>query len=61
MKRAFRQAVARHLAGQDDPINAEIVTEEDVARLPEPVQRYMGYTKVIGKKKVSCVRLKQKG
>ena len=38
-----------------------VVTEEMLQDLPEPVQRYLRYTGVIGKPFVDTVRLKQKG
>ena len=40
---------------------SEVVTEEDIRGLPEPVQRYLRYTGIIGKEKIRAVRLKQKG
>lgn len=42
-------------------ITPEFVTEEDIEGLPEPVQRYLRYTQIIGKEKIRTVRLKQKG
>ena len=39
----------------------EVVTEEDIKSLPEPVQRYLRYTQMIGKEKIKTVRLKQGG
>jgi hypothetical protein len=39
----------------------DIVTEVDLADLPEPVQRYLRYTGIIGKEKINTVRLKQAG
>ena len=42
-------------------IKPEIVTEENIKRLPEPVQRYLTHSQVIGKEKIRTVRLKQKG
>jgi len=39
----------------------EVVTEEDLAGLPAPVQKYLRYTQIIGKEKIHTVRLKQKG
>lgn len=38
-----------------------ILTEEDIKELPEPVKRWLRYSDVIGKEKVTSVRLKQKG
>jgi hypothetical protein len=40
---------------------SEVVTHADIERLPEPVQRWLRYSGVIGKKRVATVRLKQKG
>lgn len=45
-------------AGEKEP---NIVTEDDIKDLPEPVQKYLRYTGVIGKEKIETVRLKQKG
>ena len=39
----------------------DIVTEADLADLPDTVQRYLLYTSIIGKEKINTVRLKQKG
>ena len=39
----------------------EVVTERDLEGLPQPVQRYLRYTQIIGKEKVRTVWLKQKG
>ncbi len=38
-----------------------IVTEADVTGLPDPVQRYFRYAGIVGKEKVSTVRLRQTG
>lgn len=42
-------------------IKPQVVTEEDIKGLPEPVQRYLRYTGVIGKEKIKAVRLRQRG
>ncbi|UCC39789.1 MAG: hypothetical protein JSV96_18765 [Candidatus Aminicenantes bacterium] len=39
----------------------DLVIEEDIKELPEPVQRYLRYIQIIGKEKIRTVRLKQKG
>jgi|Deesub1362B_J571_1020462.scaffolds.fasta_scaffold00052_13 hypothetical protein len=39
----------------------EVITEADIGGLPEPVQRYLKYTQIIGKEKIKTVRLKQGG
>ena len=44
-----------------EEITPEIVTDEDMEGLPEPVQRYLRYTQIIGKEKIKTVRLKQGG
>ena len=42
-----------------------LITEEDIKHLPEPVQKYLRYTQVIGKSKIkskiSTVKIEQKG
>lgn len=40
---------------------SDIITEKDLEGLPEPVQRYLRFAQVVGKRKVSTVRLKQTG
>ncbi|MCD6574502.1 hypothetical protein J7K97_02345 [Candidatus Aerophobetes bacterium] len=40
---------------------AEIITEEDVTKLPEPVQRWLQRAQITGKEKIVSVRLKQEG
>lgn len=40
---------------------SEIITEADLAPLPEPVQHYLRYAQVLGKTKVKCVKVRQKG
>lgn len=42
-------------------VEPKVVTEEDIKGLPEPVQRYLRYSQIIGKEKIGTVRLKQKG
>lgn len=37
------------------------IAAADIIKLPEPVQRYLRYSGVIGKEKIQTVRLKQKG
>ncbi len=39
----------------------EVITEEDLKGLPEPVQRHLRHAGVVGRKKVNSVRLKQEG
>jgi hypothetical protein len=40
---------------------ADVVTEDDLRRLPEPVQRWMRYARVVGKPFPKTARLKQEG
>jgi hypothetical protein len=42
-------------------IQPRLITEADLAPLPDPVQRYLRYTGVIGKSQVRCARVKQSG
>jgi hypothetical protein len=42
-------------------IKPRIITEADLAPLPDPVQRYLHYTGVIGKPQVRCARVVQSG
>ena len=53
-------ASAREVLSKNTP-DQGIVTEADLAGLPEPVQRYLRYTGVIGKERINTVRLKQTG
>jgi len=52
---------AKELFREGKEITPEIVTDEDIRGLPEPVQRYLKYTQIIGKEKIKIVRLKQGG
>ena len=52
---------AAHLFQDRKQTKKELITEEDIEGLPEPLQRYLMFTQIIGEKKVSSVRLKQKG
>jgi hypothetical protein len=40
---------------------SKIVTEDDLAPLPMPVQRYLRFTQVVGKPRVKCVKVRQTG
>ena len=42
-------------------IPPQIVTEKDLRGLPEPVQRWLLYSRVTGEEKITTVRLKQDG
>ena len=41
--------------------NNDVLTEAEIAHLPEPVQRWLLNANVVGREKVHSVRLKQKG
>ncbi|MGA2504611.1 MAG: DUF6544 family protein [Anaerolineales bacterium] len=41
--------------------SGEVITEADLVPLPEPVQRYLQFAQVIGKPRVRCVKVRQKG
>ncbi|MBO8180172.1 MAG: hypothetical protein H0Z19_06780 [Archaeoglobus sp.] len=52
---------ANEILGDVGEAIPEIVTAEDLEGLPEPVQRYLKYTQIIGKEKITTVRLEQGG
>ena len=52
---------AKELFKESDMTKPKVITEEDVQNLPEPVQRYLRYTQIIGKEEINTVRLKQGG
>ncbi|MBN1369680.1 MAG: hypothetical protein JW954_05545, partial [Dehalococcoidaceae bacterium] len=60
----FKRKAGREAAGllqQAIRFPSGIITEEDISRLPEPVQKYMRYTRALGRERTSTVRLKQRG
>ena len=52
---------AKEIFREGKEIKPEVVTEGNIEGLPEPVQRYLKYTQIIGKEKIKTVRLKQGG
>jgi len=50
-----------NLFNKQDKSRTKAITEDDLKRLPEPVQRYFRYSGVIGMVPVKTVSLKQKG
>lgn len=56
----FKREVADMFAGVNDTA-PEVVTEADLERLPEPMQRYLRYTGVVGMERIRAVRLRQRG
>jgi hypothetical protein len=61
MKKRVQREVAELFEKEKDAVITRKITEEELDGLPEPVQRYMCYTQIIGKERVRTVRLKQKG
>lgn len=56
----YRKDVQRALAQQTKG-QLEILTEADIAHLPEPVQKYIRYTRSIGKPKIEQMRIRFSG
>jgi hypothetical protein len=46
---------------QAQKAESKMVTEADLAPLPEPVQRYLRYAQVLGKPRVKCAKVRQTG
>jgi len=60
----FKQKVkneVEELFRKSKEVRPEVVSEADIEGLPEPVQRYLKHSQVIGKEKIGTIRLKQKG
>ena len=53
--------MAAELFGKARTQNQAPITETDLATLPEPLRRYLAQTGVIGRPRISTVRLKQEG
>lgn len=61
---AFDQQIDGEVAalfGEMEEIHGDIVTPEDLIQLPEPVQRWLTFSGIVGKEKAQTVRLKQEG
>lgn len=58
--KTFKLKVAKLFSSQSK-VEAKVVTDDDIRHLPEPVQRYLRYTGIIGRQRVAFVRLKQVG
>jgi hypothetical protein len=52
---------ALELWQQSEQTHPVLITEADVLRLPEAMQRYLRYAHVVGKEPIQTVRLKQRG
>lgn len=50
-EKKFRNDVTQNLSG-NIPVNKEMLTEKDLAHLPEPVQKYLRYVGVVNKPRV---------
>jgi hypothetical protein len=61
MKKRVQREVNELFEKEKDEIIPRKITEKDLDGLPEPVQRYLRYTQIIGMEKARTVRLKQKG
>ena len=53
---AFKADVKKHIA-QTNFSNNDLLTEEDIATLPDPVQKYLRYTGSVNKPKVKNMKL----
>jgi hypothetical protein len=60
MNRTLRNE-ARELLQQARPVQPDLITEAHLLALPEPVQRYLRYSQVVGKEPIRTARLKQRG
>lgn len=61
---AFKRRVAAEVGDLFQSIRSgerQVITEEDLQSLPEPVQRYLKQAQIIGRERIRTVRLKQKG
>lgn len=60
MKKQYKKEVSSRLQ-QETVYSTEVLTEKDLAHLPEPVKKYILLTGFVGKEKVSNVFLKGSG
>ncbi len=63
-KKTFTGKVHREVTAiyrQATPVHPDIVTESEVGGLPEPVQRWLRVSGIIGNERILTVRLKQQG
>jgi hypothetical protein len=60
LKNRYNQSVRAHLS-RVKKVEKEILKKEDIAHLPGVVQKYLHYTKVVGKEKVISFRAEFKG
>jgi len=60
----FRRMVeseARKIFEDSRSSRPKLITEDDIRDLPEPVKRYLKYTKILGKENIETVKLRYKG
>src|SRR4051812_5752453 len=60
----FERRIAREvddLFAETNVTQSAAITEANLARLPEPVQRWLHYAQVVGTEHLFAVRLKQEG
>ncbi len=55
LKRTFKKEL--HKAFELNPAEKNILTNDDLKHLPEPVQKYLNYVGVVGKEKVANVKV----
>jgi len=60
MRGTMEKAVVELLENAEHTYSGPI-TQAQVLRLPEPIQRYLNYAQVVGKEPVHTIRLKQQG
>ncbi len=60
VKRMYK-ALAQMGLDRSAALEPDILTEKDIAHLPEPVQKYLAYTGAIGKEKVRNMRVVMEG
>ncbi|MFN2189695.1 MAG: DUF6544 family protein, partial [Candidatus Promineifilaceae bacterium] len=56
MKQKFRQEVESHFERQRQPNRRSTISEPDIDRLPEPVQRFLRYSQVTKHEVIHSVR-----
>jgi len=52
---------AKQIRAENEHLDAEVITEESLTHLPEPVARYMRYSGMVGNKRISAVRMVHSG
>ena len=60
MKKQYQNEVSERLRKEQD-FSTDVLTENDMQHLPEPVKKYIRYAGFVGKEKISNVFLKASG